>query len=191
MTKYKILKDYISPNGYLIKAGEIRDKGKNIQFTRALIKNRFVEEICDNPKSLDDLKDNDEWFYLNCGDNECYIARTTSISFLQAFREVGWAFLTREEGEEELARIKAREILKQDTKGFKPDWRTYGQDKYCVYYNHTSDCLDYNCYGYHQRSEIIFASKEDVEASIKDHESEWLAYFGIEKDGQNGTIIDC
>lgn len=192
MTEYKILKDYVTPNGGLVKAGEIRAKCKDAQFAKGLIDNGFAEEIPDEPKSLDDLKDGDEWFFINYSNDECYISRTTSISCLPAFRELGWAFLTREEGEKELAYLKARQILKQDTKGFKPDWSDYDQNKYCVYYAHGPDCLDHSFYGYHQRAEIVFATKADAEASIKEHKAEWLAYFGINKDGENGTAaLDC
>lgn len=192
MTEYKILKDYITPNGCLVKAGEIRAKCNDTQFTKGLIDNGFAEEIPDKPKSLDDLKDGDEWFYIDYSNDECYISRTTTISFLSVFKELGWAFLTKEEGEKELAYLKARQILKQDTKGFKPDWSDYNQNKYCVHYNHLISHLDHSCYGRHQRSEIIFANIEDITASIEEHEAEWLAYFGIDKDGKNGiTALDC
>ncbi len=152
----------------------------------------YFEEIPEKPKSLDDLKDGDEWFFINYSNDECYISCTTSISCLPVFRKLGWAFLTREEGEKELAYLKAREILKQDTKGFKPDWSDYAQSKYGVYYNHSTSYLDYSCYGYHQRAGILFATEADAEASIKEHKAEWLAYFGINKDGENGiAALDC
>ena len=94
--------------------------------------------------------------------------------------ECGSAFWTEEEAEKELARREAYVILKEDTKGFKPDW---GNDTYKYVVTWTSSeggrlftegvCSLCN-------SRLCFATKEDSEASIEAHEKEWKTWLGVE-----------
>lgn len=96
--------------------------------------------------------------------------------------ECGNAFWTFEEAEKELKRRKAYVILKEDTKGFKPDWGKGGEGKWYVLYRHSAGdfILDW-CVAHNDGEKLYFATKEDAEASIKAHEKEWLDYLGIEE----------
>lgn len=97
--------------------------------------------------------------------------------------EAGSAFWTREEAERELARRKAYVILKEDTKGFKPNWNLSSTLKYTVFYNHVVRELDINEYSRLQSlpNDLIFATEEDVQASIEAHSSEWKTWLGVEE----------
>ena len=94
--------------------------------------------------------------------------------------EIGWAFETKEEAEKHIEWLKARAVLIEDTKGFKPDWNDWNERKWCVEYNYIINCL---CVIYTTRYDfgaIHFKSREDAENSIKIHEKEWKTYLGVE-----------
>lgn len=46
-------------------------------------------------------------------------------------KEIGNHFETTKETQECIAYLKARAIIKQDTKGFKPDWQNADEERYC------------------------------------------------------------
>jgi hypothetical protein len=96
--------------------------------------------------------------------------------------EAGSAFWTREEAEKELKRRKAYVILKEDTKGFVPEWAKSDQRKYVVLYNYYDNMLDIDIVWCYKTNEwgLYFATEEDARASIKNHKQEWLDYLNIE-----------
>ena len=71
-------------------------------------------------------------------------------------------------------------ILRDDVKGFKPDWEGEAEYKYFVAFCHTKKELWVGSDLKHQSKPIYFKSRKDAEASIKAHEKEWLTYFGVE-----------
>lgn len=97
--------------------------------------------------------------------------------------ESGSAFWTREEAEKELKRRIAYVILKEDTKGFVPNWADKDQPKYYAAYNYYDNRVDVDnawCYRAHGWG-LYFATEEDVRVSIKNHEQEWLDYLQTEE----------
>lgn len=96
--------------------------------------------------------------------------------------ESGSAFWTREEAEKELKRRKAYVVLKEDTKGFKPDWEKGSGKKWYVLYLHDAGkfILDWRV-AYDDGGKLYFATVDDAEASIKTHRQEWLDYLGVEQ----------
>lgn len=143
----------------------------------------WFEEIPEQPKTVWDLKEGDEYYAISfdgCITHE-YINHS-SIDYHERVIGIGKCFLTKEEAEKELARRKAKVILERDTKGFQPDWDNNNEPKYEVYYNYNNECLYTCCYEYccaHQ--DLWFATAEDAEASIKAHEKEWKIYLGVEE----------
>ena len=96
--------------------------------------------------------------------------------------ECGSAFWTEEEAEKEAKRRKAYMILKEDTKEFAPEWTNGNQPKYLVVYDYYNDMLDVDrvwCWKTNGWG-LYFATKEDAEASIKAHPSEWKTWLGAE-----------
>lgn len=97
--------------------------------------------------------------------------------------ECGNGFWTKEETEKELARRKAYVILKEDTKGFKPNWKNNDEEKYHVLYSHD---LGRFSIGWNRQlnggEKLYFATEEDAEASIEAHRQLWLDYLGIEEE---------
>lgn len=142
----------------------------------------WFEEIPEEPKTVWDLKDGDEYFDINDFMKIGHGYFTSCDELIQHQLEVGDIFLTKEEAEKELAWRKAREILKLDTNGFKPDWENQEQAKYYVF----CDCPDRDlvvdvAYTYCFQH-IHFANRKDAEASIAEHRKEWFTYLGVEED---------
>lgn len=86
-------------------------------------------------------------------------------------------FKTREEAQKAANWLKAFAVLRDDTKGFKPDWEDINQDKWYVLYNHSKKELTTSLIWTQQGEALYFASIGDADASIKNHKCEWLAYF--------------
>ena len=97
--------------------------------------------------------------------------------------ELGNYFKTEEEAQKASDWLKAFAILRDDTKGFKPDWKNEKQKRWYVFYSlfngefYTEGYID--CHS----SPIIFATKDDAQASIKNHEQEWRTFLncGVEE----------
>ena len=87
--------------------------------------------------------------------------------------KIGNIFKTQEEAEKYLEYLKAKEVIKQDTEGFEPDWSNDGQWKY-------TGAWDFSHNKFRIRSEltlkynsIYFGYEEDIEESFKKHPDEW------------------
>ena len=95
--------------------------------------------------------------------------------------ELGNYFKTEEETQKASDWLKAFAILRDDTKGFKPDWRDGVQLRWGVEYNYDTNRLSvYLTFGI-QEGVIYFATQDDAEESIKAHEREWLTFFNVEE----------
>lgn len=95
---------------------------------------------------------------------------------------IGNYFQTPEAAEEAADWFKALAVLRDDTKGFKPDWQDPDQKVWVVRYDRGGGKLitDY-FFQWDFGSVIHFATKEDAKASIKNHKREWLTFFGVEE----------
>ena len=124
-------------------------------------------------------EDEQEYFYI---DSEGFV-RCIGESFFSCDDrryELGNYFKTMEEAGKALYWLKAFTILRDDTKGFKPDWGAEAEYKYFVAFCHTKKELWVGSDLKHQSKPIYFKSRKDAEASIEMHEKEWLTYFGVE-----------
>ena len=97
--------------------------------------------------------------------------------------EFGNYFKTEEEAQKTAEWLRAFAILRDDTKGFKPDWKNEKQKRWYVFYSlfngefYTEGYID--CHS----SPIIFATKDDAQASIKNHEQEWQTFLNCGVEG--------
>lgn len=195
MEKYKLLKDL--PNA---KAGEIFEyaAGKTQQlFSETSPATFSAQEI----KEYDILNPDKGWFekieekkyggrvpkrgdkyWVVCGSGVIESDDWGFGNLDESSFECGSAFWTKEEAEKELARRKAYVILREDTKGFKPDWNNSYELKHAVYYDHDNGKFAIASFGSNQyRTDLFFATQKDAEASIKAHPSEWKTWLGIEE----------
>lgn len=191
MKKYKLIKDlptfragqecWLGTSGHLLTRNEedvtiVLYSAETMSKFPNILKDWF-EETPEKLKSVYDLKTGDEFWLVNSGDGEAYDYEWSEIYAQE--RACGDAYLTREEAEKELAWRKARQILRRDAEGFKPDWSNEFQQKWYVYYDHCFGDLDIHCKSSTDCGLIYFATEEDVKASIKAHEKEWKIYLGV------------
>lgn len=100
-------------------------------------------------------------------------------------------FQTREEAQALADYIQALAVVRDDAKGFKPDWLDDGQLKFYVYYWHKEECLFVNKVWRSADNGVFglpyFKTRQDAEASIDKHRAEWLTIFGVkdETEGDN------
>lgn len=94
--------------------------------------------------------------------------------------ELGNYYKTKEETQKAAEWLKAFTTLRDDTKGFKPNWDDPEQDKWFVAYDHASRRLWVTSDFITQDKNLYFASGDDANGSIKKHEHEWLTYLNVE-----------
>ena len=92
-----------------------------------------------------EIKESEEYFYITT-DGFVYFAIKGIDKELENNRKaIGNYFETEEEAEKYLAYLKAKVIIKQDTKGFKPDWRNASQKRLFGYFNLIDKTLCQKC----------------------------------------------
>ena len=92
-------------------------------------------------------------------------------------KDLGLLFKTVEKTKKYLKYLKAKEIIKQDAKGFKPDWENFNEEKYYGVWDFDRKKADYFSWGMYKGLDIYFKSKEDIKESFKKHPKEWKAYL--------------
>lgn len=105
------------------------------------------------------------------------------IRFIEKYKSVGNYFDTEEEAEKYLEYLKAKEVIKQDAKGFKPDWKNPSQKRFFGYYNLIDKKLCYFNAGENMESKIYFGPKEDIKESFEKHPEEWKTYLTYNQQG--------
>lgn len=106
------------------------------------------------------------------------IAEEQLIENLEA---IGNYFETREEAEKYLEYLKAKEVIKQDTKGFKPDWNNHFEDRYYAHWNFDQNESIWERETSCKSQEFYFKSRDDIEESFKKHPEEWKTYLTYEQ----------
>ena len=92
-------------------------------------------------------------------------------------KEIGNHFETTKETQECIAYLKARAIIKQDTKGFKPDWEDFKQDKFYASWDFYYDRPVCGQTRKVKEPTIYFKTIKDLEESLRNHPKEWKTYF--------------
>lgn len=141
----------------------------------------WFEEIPEEPKTAWDLEVGDDAWFIDGGIKKYTSMDQVDFILFQDKLELGDGFATAEEARKELARRKARAIILQDTKGFKPDWGDHNQRKFFVDWSNCNQDFFVERCTYMQTEQTPFATKEDAEASIEAHEKEWKIYLGVEE----------
>jgi hypothetical protein len=106
---------------------------------------------------------------------------------IENMKSIGILFETQEEAEEYLAYLKAKAIIKQDTKGFKPNWNDTKQIKYSCFYDEDR-FTGHGCVkpaieetSTKMGALIYFKSEDDIKESLKKHPEEWRKYLFYEQ----------
>lgn len=181
MKRYKLLKDLP-----FAKAGEIFDD----QYEDGILTFYHQNRTIDIYKT--DIENFEEWFEeVRAFGEYYYVIDVGHVGYLEdgSYRpndtlgrvKIGNIFETREKAEEYLAYLKAKEIIKQDTKGFKPNWRDKDEDRFmgCWDFKRKRALFDYG--DAFKTPEIYFKSREDISESFKKHPDEWKTYLTYEQ----------
>lgn len=193
MIKYRLKK-----NLPCAKAGEIfrEDFDKNDNNNVYLYQESYglkQLKIC-----LEDIDNFDEWFeeveepkwayHINDHGDSISCIRVGSLPSSERYlKEIGNYFETQEEAEEYLEYLKAKAVIKQDAKGFKPNWNDTKQIKYSCSYDEDR-FTGYGCVkpvieetSTKMGTLIYFKSEEDIKESLKKHPEEWRKYLFYEQ----------
>ena len=182
MTRYKLLKDLPFAKAGDIFRGEL-EYGETVLFPEEYehYKHKLSsDEFWDFSEWFEEIK---EYYAVNSVFGDVLKINGSSYSDLQirTMRDLGMLFDTWLEADRKLAYLKAKAIIKQDAKGFKPDWTNEDEQKFYGYWDCEDDTPDWGTLYITKENSIYFKSKETIEESFKEHPNEWKTYLTYEQ----------
>lgn len=176
MKRYKLLKDMP-----FAKAGDIVEMWSD--GTMAFIGEpnlpRFnKEDVQMFPLWFEEVED---YFYITTDGSVWLCSKNKDKELDKNRKAIGNYFETIEEAEKYLEYLKAKVIIKQDTKGFKPDWKDIMEDKYYGFWDSSAKKLDWIRISILQDDRIYFETKNDIKESFEKHPEEWKTYLTYER----------
>lgn len=190
MKKYKLLKDLP-----FAKAGDILSLERSQEYGYfKLCKDRsnprsielyegIVEGFIDNfDEWFEEIKEPKIFFTIDIYKSKFKEINTDYYSGWSALevkniKDLGLLFKTKEEIDKFIAYLKAKAIIKQDTKGFKPNWNNEGEKKFFGSWNFQRKEVYWNYEYINKYVEIYFKTNEDIEESFEKHSEEWKTYL--------------
>ena len=184
MKKYKLLKDIP-----FAKAGDMVEMWSDGTMAFAGEPNlpRFnKEDVRMFPLWFEEVED---YFYITTDGSVWLCPKNKDKELDKNRKAIGNYFETIEEAEKYLEYLKAKEVIKQDTKGFKPDWTDKKTRKYYGYWDFERGFKNYfeggkpswDSLQTTKESNIYFESWEDIEESFEKHPEEWKTYLTYEQ----------
>lgn len=194
MKKYKLLKDLP-----FAKAGDILSLERSQEYGYfKLCKDRsnprsielyegIVEGFIDNfDEWFEEIKEPKIFFTIDIYKSKFKEINTDYYSGWSALevkniKDLGLLFKTKEEIDKFIAYLKAKAIIKQDTKGFKPNWNNEGEKKFFGSWNFQRKEAYWDYEYINKYVEIYFKTNEDIEESFEKHSEEWKTYLTYEQ----------
>jgi hypothetical protein len=179
MKKYKLLKDIP-----FAKAGDIVEMWSDgiMAFINHPNLPRFnKKDIRMFPLWFEEVEEPKQTYYIDSlGGWVSKLELTNFPTLIENLKAIGNYFETIEEAEKYLEYLKAKEVIKQDTKGYKPDWNDENDRKYCGFWDITKKEFEYMCINTLQSDSIYFNIADDIVESFKKHPKEWKTYLTYE-----------
>lgn len=183
MKRYKLLKDLP-----FAKAGdefkEMHDDGRIVLAPEEWDQHRHeidINDIENFDEWFEEIKELEQIYYVdNLGGYVSKIEKNQLAIFptlIANLKSIGNYFETEEEAEKYLEYLKAKEVIKQDIKGFKPNWRNKTQAKYFGCWDSLMERKRFDYEYIFKNSEIYFQSEEDIKESFVKHPEEWKTYL--------------
>ena len=124
----------------------------------------------------------EEYFYITTDGSVWLCSKNKDKELDKNRKAIGNYFETIEEAEKYLEYLKAKEVIKKDTKGFKPDWNNEDENRYrgCWDFKKGTTSWMYE-YGTFKEPLIFFKSVEDIKESFEKHPDEWRTYLTYEQ----------
>lgn len=195
MKRYKLLKDLpYAKAGEIFK--EMDSDGRLVLAPEDWDQHRhkiYISDIKKFDKWFKEVENISDHFYIILGGKVAAIKyidfsfdKETEQQYMDKKDEcksVGNYFKTKEEAEKYLEYLKAKTIIKQDTKGFEPNWNNSKQKKYLGRYCGLirKQALDWTVINTYTYSTIFFRTLKDIKESFKKHPEEWKFYLTYEQ----------
>nr|DAN66833.1 MAG TPA: hypothetical protein [Caudoviricetes sp.] len=122
----------------------------------------------------------EDYFYITTDGSVWLCPKNKNKELDKNRKAIGNYFETIEKAEEYLAYLKAKTIIKKDTKGFKPNWNDPRQEKYYCYWDVERKEPKYSLSYTTKEPSICFETWEDVKESFKNHPEAWKTYLTYE-----------
>lgn len=129
---------------------------------------------------FEELPDLNEYFYITDDGNVDFVVEENH-NLSKRRKAIGNIFKTKEEAEKYINYLKAKAILKEDTKGYKPDWEDEDEYKYSAYWNINRSEPDCDTTISDRGARIFFRNQKQIEESFKKHPEEWKTYLTYEQ----------
>lgn len=129
---------------------------------------------------FEELPDINEYFCITDDGNVDFVVEENH-NLSRRRMAIGNIFKTQEEAEKYIDYLKAETILKEDTKGFKPDWENEDEYKYSAFLNINHSEPDYETTISERGARIFFRNQKQIEESFKKHPEEWKTYLTYEQ----------
>ena len=129
-----------------------------------------IEKITEKPKTVWDLKEKDEYYYIDiCGNFDITTFGVGTYWADKKMIEFGNAFLTREEAEFEVERRKCESILLKYGTRYMMSLGDGNKSKYCIYLNNfLNKIVVSDNYCIQSQGSIYFESKELAQKAIEE-----------------------
>lgn len=129
---------------------------------------------------FEELPDLNEYFYIT-DDGKVDFVVEENHNLSERRMAIGNIFKTQEEAEKRIDYLNAETILKEDTKGYKPNWENEDEYKYSAYWNINRSEPDYDTTISERGARIFFRNQKQIEESFKKHPEEWKTYLTYEQ----------
>ena len=96
---------------------------------------------------------------------------------LKLRKMMGNYFETNLEAEAYIDYLLAKEVIKEDTKGFEPNWQNAYEQKYCGEWDFDDRAPHICLLTNFKKPQIYFKTVEDIQESFKKHPKEWKTYL--------------
>ena len=179
---YRLLKDLPFAKAGEIFESRILDDGKEYMFWGEI----KIQNIKNFDEWFEEIKEPKIYFTIDIYKSKFKEINTDYYSGWSALevkniKDLGLLFKTKEEIDKFIAYLKAKAIIKQDTKGFKPNWNNEGEKKFFGSWNFQRKEVYWNYEYINKYVEIYFKTNEDIEESFKKHPKEWKTYLTYEQ----------
>lgn len=176
MTKYRLLKDLPFAKAGEIFKSKILDDGEEYLFWGEV----KTEKIENFDEWFEEIKEPEFFYYID--EKGLIIEMRTDYRHadIHLRKAIGNYFETEEEVKKHLERLKARAVIMEDAKEFKPDWNDKDEWKYYGVWNADIKRLDWLPSKVIKHDSIYFKTADDIRYSLEAHQEEWKIYLGIE-----------
>ena len=180
MKKYKLLKDIP-----FAKAGDMVEMWSDgtMAFVGEPNLPRFnKKDIRMFPLWFEEVEEPKQTYYIDSlGGWVSKLELTNFLTLIENLKAIGNCFKIQEETEKCIKYLKAKEVIKQDAKGFKPDWQNADEERYCGKWDFDDEIPHISILNIFKAPQIYFKSKKDIQESFEKHPEEWKTYLTYEQ----------